>query len=143
LTHEDLKQIDLLSEFNDADRGCLMEVAELRSIASGRRVFSQGSESDGMVFVLSGSVRIEDKASGTRSEVPKGACLGALSLVALGKREATVFAESDCELLILERDAYRRLANDYPRTACRLAEAVLQQTAGWLRPLLPKLSAGL
>jgi len=140
MTPEALKQIDLLSEFNDADRGCLMEVGELRILADGRRVFSQGSESDGMVFVLSGSVRIENKASGARVEVPKGACLGGLSLVALGEREATVFAQGECELLILERDAYRRLAADYPRTACRLTEALLEQTAGWLRPMLGYLS---
>jgi hypothetical protein len=43
-------------------------------------------------------------------------------------------------VLILERDAYRRLVDDYPRTACRLAEAVLLQTAGWLRPVLGQLA---
>ena len=52
---------------------------------------------------------------------------------------ASVVAESDCQVLILERAAYRRLADDHPRTASRLLEAALADTAGLLRESLDSL----
>jgi hypothetical protein len=37
---------------------------------------------------------------------------------------------------MLPRTSYRRLVDDYPRTACRLAEAIVDDVAGLVRPVL-------
>jgi CRP-like cAMP-binding protein len=63
----------------------------------------------------------------------EGALLGGASLLSMGQREATAKAEVECEVMLLERTAYRRLVDDYPRTACRLTEALASELAGLLR----------
>jgi CRP-like cAMP-binding protein len=68
-----------------------------------------------------------------------GSSLGALSLMAIGSRQAAARADSDCELLVLTRADFLRLAEDSPRAACRLAEAVVAELSATLRPQLAPL----
>lgn len=131
-----LKQFDLLAEFSDGDRSCLYELLEARSVSPGRRIFGEGSEAEGMVLVVSGRIQVEGRRC-EQPEILEGPCvLGALSLVSVGPRESTMLAETACEVLMLPRTSYRRLVDDYPRTACRLAEAIIEDMAGLVRPAL-------
>jgi CRP-like cAMP-binding protein len=133
LTSEDLKNIPLLADFNDEDREALFDLLEEKQLAEGRRVFSEGTESEGLVLVSSGTVRVETRRGAPPAVLESGAALGSLSLIGLGPRESTVFAETACTIQLLPRTAYRRLADDYPRTACRLMEAIVQEMAGLTR----------
>jgi len=136
VTPEDLKRFDLLSEFGEEDREVFFELLEEQQIAKGRRVFSEGSESEGLVLVEVGSVRVESRRGGQPEILEAGSALGTLSLVAVGPRESTIFAETACTVHLLPRTAYRRLADDYPRTACRLVEAIVEDVAGLSRSAL-------
>jgi CRP-like cAMP-binding protein len=133
VTPEDLKNFGLLSEFGDEDREALFELLDERPIAEGRRIFSEGTESEGLVLVASGRVRVESRRATEPAVLEAGCALGALSLIALGRRESTIFADTACSVLILPRTAYRRLADDYPRTACRLMEAIMDELTGLVR----------
>ena len=57
----------------------------------------------------------------------------------MGKREAAAVVGDACELWVLGRTSYRRLTEDYPRTAIRLAEALLAELAGQVRAAIPEL----
>ncbi|MBW2229099.1 MAG: cyclic nucleotide-binding domain-containing protein [Deltaproteobacteria bacterium] len=131
-----LKQFELLAEFNDEDRECIFELLEERSVRQGRRLFGEGSEAEGMVLVVTGRVRVEGKRCEKPEVVEAPFVIGALSLVNVGPRESTLVAETQCEVLMLPRTSYRRLVDDYPRTACRLAEAIVDDVAGLVRPVL-------
>ena len=133
MTPEDLKRFALLTEFSDADREALAELLEEKRVAKGRRIFSEGTESEGLVLVVSGRARVESRRSADSGVLEAGSALGALSLIALGQRESTIFAVTECNVLILPRTAYRRLADDYPRTACRLMEAIVDELTGLIR----------
>ena len=137
----DLKTFNLLREFDDHDRASLAELLEETSVAAGRRIFSEGNESDGLVFVTSGTVKLANSRTDTFEMLEGGCSLGALSLISVGPREASAFAETPCEVLSLPRNAYRRLAEDYPRTACRLLEAILEELTGSVRLGLDKLAS--
>jgi CRP-like cAMP-binding protein len=137
----DLKVFDLLHEFDDHDRASLAELLEESSVATGRRIFSEGNESDGLVFVTSGTIKLANSRTSSFEILEGGCSLGALSLVSVGPREATAYAETPCEVLLLSRNAYRRLVEDYPRSACRLLEAILDELAGNVRLGLDRLAS--
>jgi len=137
----DLKDFPLLAEFNDEDREALLELLEGRKIAKGRRIFTEGSEADGLVLLVSGKARLESKRGIDPEILEAGSVLGAVSLVSMGPREVTAFAQTACHVLVLPRTSWRRLVDDHPRTACRLAEAMLLELAGLVRLGLDRLSA--
>ena len=125
----DLKSIRLFTEFGDDDREAVFELLEERSLAKGRRVFSVGEEADSMLLLLEGRVRLEGSDGRIEGSMLEGDALGGLSLVRLGQRAATAICETPCRLVWLDRSGYRRLADDHPRTACRLVEAILETFA--------------
>jgi CRP-like cAMP-binding protein len=129
----DLKAVKLLAEFGDEDREALAELLEERPLQPGRRVFSEGEEADSLILLLDGTVRLENGDGQVEGALVAGDALGGLSLVRLGQRAATAICEGACRLATLDRSGYRRLADDYPRTACRLMEALLQCFAADVR----------
>ena len=132
----ELKAIDLLAEFGDEDREALAELLEEQHVAKGRRLFSEGEESEDLVLVLEGRVRLELRGGAVLGLVPAGSALGGVSLVAFGKRATAAFCEEPCRVARLDRSGYRRLADDYPRTACRLVEALFKTLADDVRESL-------
>lgn len=129
-----LKAFSLLVEFDEQDRADLAELLEPLSLAEGENLFEQHDEADTLYLVSRGSVRIKSEGCGDLGLLCAGAALGAISLMTIGAREASAVAASDCDLLVLTRAGFRRLAEDAPRTACRLAEAVVSELAASLRP---------
>ncbi len=119
----DLARMELLRELSAEEREAVSKELEAAALAEGDVLYHEGDEADGLVLLLEGQLRISSLRSGTAGVVGPGAALGALSLVALGAREATAVADSSCRLLWLRRLAFRRLVEDAPRAACRLLEA--------------------
>ena len=141
MSSTDLKTFPLLAEFDEEDRELLGELLEQRNASKGVALFREGSEAEGLVLVVSGKVRLESQRRVEQETVGPGAALGALSLVVVGPREATAIAPSACTFLLLPRTSFRRLAEDYPRTACRLAEAIVSEVASTLRDGLDSIAS--
>lgn len=134
---QDLKRFPLLSDFSDEDREHLAELLDLEGFAEGETLFREGDEADALYLVTRGSLRVYSDAAGRLGLLCEGANLGAISLVTIGSREASAQAESDGEVAVLTRAGFLRLADDYPRTACRLAEAIVIDLGATLRAHLP------
>lgn len=131
---EALKRYALFSELNDEEREVVASLLEERKLADGKSAFREGSESEGLVLLESGRLKL--RSGRTRSvvgslEAPDH--LGAASLFSLGKREVTALAEGASVVWILTRSALSRLVDDSPRAAFRLAEAVAAELAGLAR----------
>ena len=111
---------------------------EPETVTAGRTLFCAGNEADALILLKSGRgrVRLLTEPRGEMGLMCKGTWLGAISLMTIGRREATVRAEDDCQILTLSRPAFRRLVEDAPTTACRLAEAVVYDLSAALRPQL-------
>ena len=131
-----LKKFALLVEFSEEDRLALCELLAPQSLEDGETLFCEGDEADSLFLVKSGRLRAKSRASGALGLLCEGSTLGGVSLMTIGVREVTVFAQDPCELLVLSREGFRRLAEDAPRAACRLAEAVVADLATGLRPHL-------
>ena len=132
----DPKQFELLAELREADLEVLFDLLEPRKLARGRKVFREGSEADGLVLLASGRIEISSGRGGPAFVLEPGAILGTLSLVTCGPRELTASTIEPCEIWRLPRDQWRRLVDDHPRTACRLLESIIEDTAATLREVL-------
>lgn len=137
----DLKQFACLADLTEDEAEVFASALQAISLQPGEAVFQEGEEADGMLLLVTGRLRIE-RGGGQpqRGEVGAGAALGALSLFALGPREASVYAETHCTALWLSRSAYRRLADDAPHAACRFLEHLLADLATLVRPGLARLA---
>ena len=142
MTDADLKLFSLLAEFHGEDREALAEHLEDQQVDHDVRIFTEGEETDGLVLVVEGAVRVGSHKHGYVGTIGPGGALGALSVVAVGPRVVTAIASSRCRLLLLRRTAFRRLMEDAPRTASRLLEAILRDLSGALREGLGRLAPG-
>jgi len=139
----ELKPFALLQDLSDEEAELLAEELESRELAPGRALFEQGADADGMFLVLEGRLTLASREQGELGGVGRGELLGALSLVAPGRREVSAVAAEPCRVAWLEHGAFRRLMDDAPRAACRILEALLRETAGQLREALPALGQAL
>jgi CRP-like cAMP-binding protein len=131
---EDLKRFAMLVEFSEDERGFLAELLEKRDLPKGRSAFREGSESEGLVLLEKGRLKLKSRRTGGvigTLEAPEH--LGAASLFALGKREVTALADGPCTIWTLSRSSLSRLLDDSPRAAFRLAEAVASELGSLVR----------
>ena len=135
----ELKRFALCSEFSDEDRDALFDLLEPASVPKGRSIYRESGEGDSLVMIVSGSVRMSSTRGESLGTLSEGDVLGITSVLAAGRRVATAKAETDCEVLLLARTAYRRLLEDHPRAGCRLTEAIAAHLAGLLRESLDQL----
>jgi len=131
----DAKAFALLSEMREEDARALAELVEFKKLARGRKLFREGGEAEGLVLLASGRLELTSKR-GEKAEIGPGSALGGLSLVVIGPRETTARTLEPCGLWTLQREDFLRLADDHPRTACRLCEAILQEVGSALREQL-------
>ena len=85
---EDLKQFALLAEFSESDRDALIELLDERNLPDGKSAFREGTESEGMILLSAGRLKLKSKRTGDIVGILEApAHLGAASLFAFGKRE--------------------------------------------------------
>ncbi len=128
-----LEGFALLSRLGPTERQVLAEALEELEVDAGTLLFEEGDPAECLVLVAKGGVRLRSRLTGEAAELGPGASLGAFSLATAGVREARAETTSRTRLLMLRRDAYRRLAVSAPRAACLLLEGVVADTALLLR----------
>jgi len=137
---DELKRFALLVELSSDDRDALAELLEERELPDGKSLFREGSEGDGLVLLASGRLNLKSRRSGSAvGTLDPGMHLGAASLFSLGKREITAVADGPTTVWLLPRAGLPRLAEDAPRAAFRVAEAIAGELAGLLRQRLEEL----
>jgi CRP-like cAMP-binding protein len=137
----DLKVFELLADLSDEERELVAELLERTSLDDGEQLFAEGQESEGLVLVEQGALLLTSNRAGALGQVAAGESLGAVSLVAVGPREATAVASGATRVAVLSRESFRRLADDSPRAACRMLEVALGDLAGAVREGLDRLGA--
>ncbi len=103
-----LKNVPLFSTMPPDTIAWVAEAADETSTLSGQSIFEKGSEGDSMYVIADGSVRIHD-GDKTLASLPQGAFFGELSILDGETRSATATAESDCLLLVIRQDSFRRI----------------------------------
>jgi CRP-like cAMP-binding protein len=139
VTGTDLKRFPPLSDLTDSDREAVEELLEPIELAPGRQCFREGQEADGLLLVDSGELRLESRRGGELGSCGGGTALGGISLLLVGSREITATAVAPTRVLQLSRGAFLRLAEDHPRAALRLVQAIAEEFAGAVREGLDRM----
>lgn len=131
----ELKPFALLTEMSDDEREALAELLEEQELLPGKSAFREGSEADGLVLLVEGTLKLKSKRTGgVIASLVAPYHLGAASLFAVGRREVTAVADGPCVVWRLSRTGLARLAEDVPKAAFRLAEATAGELASLTRP---------
>ncbi|MCV2352101.1 cyclic nucleotide-binding and patatin-like phospholipase domain-containing protein [Paucibacter sp. Y2R2-4] len=109
------------SVFGSLEEGILKALAaaiELRHVHGGERIISEGQNSDSIVFVISGGLRVsrQDKTGQILlyNQVQPGQSIGELGLILGQPRAQDVTAVRDSTLAVLNRAAYEALLQRFP-----------------------------
>jgi CRP-like cAMP-binding protein len=137
-----LEGLALLADLDAEEREAVAEWLEELCFEPGALLFAEGEPAEGLLLVAEGGVRVESSRHAERVELGPGAALGAFSLVASGPREARAETTSRTRLWQLSRSSFRRLADESPRAACRLLEAILRDAVLLSRAVLAQAAAG-
>jgi CRP-like cAMP-binding protein len=134
----ELKGFELLAELSEDERDLVADMLERHELDDGEQFFAEGQEAEGLVLVEIGALALASARAGELGRVEAGDSLGAVSLVAVGPREATAVASGATCVWVLSRESFRRLAEDAPRAACRILEGALEDLAGAVREELDR-----
>jgi CRP-like cAMP-binding protein len=132
----DLKRFVVFADLSDEECREVASLLEQRTLGPGETLFEEGEEADGLLLVAGGSLELRSRRCPDRARLGVGGVLGGLSLFCVGAREATAAAAERARVFVLRRASYRRLAEDNPRAACRIAEAVAAEAAALARQVV-------
>lgn len=126
----DLRRATLFDALNDEEVEQVSAVVEYRRCPVDTCIVESGSAERSLFVIFSGSVRIiKRQADGTETpiaEVLPGESLGEVTFVEGGARTATAITNEPTELLMLEPKRFRKLADEHPAIAYKIAWALLR-----------------
>jgi len=116
--------VPIFSLLSDEERADLLKVARPVVYAAGETVVRQGDEGGSLFVIRRGDVSVRlAGAEGRVARLHGGDFFGEMSLLTGEKRNATVAAETDCELLEIDKEGFRRLVLANPSVLQRVTEA--------------------
>lgn len=127
-----LAEIDLFDSLDPGSVRRLARTAKTVLFAPSETVIRQGERGDTMFVVRQGELAVRvatPNGDVDRGRLGPGMFFGEMSLLTGEPRRATVVAQSPCELLVLERDAFRDLLAAHPEIARTISERVIQREA--------------
>jgi CRP-like cAMP-binding protein len=136
-----LKGFSAFADLSDAEREEVCDLLESRGLAPGETLFAEGDDADSLVLVTAGALELSSRRTGASWVAGSGSVIGALSLFAVGLREAKAVGAERTQVRLLSRAEFLRLAEDSPRTACRIATAIAAELAAQTRLALDALGA--
>lgn len=114
--------------------------------AAGKEIYREGAAADCAFVVVAGTVALFRERDGERvvvSRIGAGAVLGELALIADTRRLTGAVAETEVELMRLNRALFQRILVEYPDAAAKLhrrLSADLASMVSRIERLAPKFS---
>jgi CRP-like cAMP-binding protein len=125
-----LAHVEIFAALSDQERRELAEASRPSLYAAGETIVHEGDEGSSMFVMSRGEASVT--LVGTDGEVArlhKGTFFGEMSLLTGDRRSATVTAATDCELLEIDTDAFRRVVMPDPTLVERITSAVAARRA--------------
>ncbi len=120
-----LRQSPVLSGADEASLSALAEMARSRTWAEGKTIFQRGDTDTFLVAILSGRVRLALSTARGRELVLKhlgpGEVIGEFALIDGEPRSADAIAVTEVRGIVLERQAFLRVAEAHPTLGLALA----------------------
>jgi CRP/FNR family cyclic AMP-dependent transcriptional regulator len=132
-----LSSVNLLKGFGEADLVALALRLRERRLKKGEVLFREGDAGQEMFFIRSGNIVVSKPVTGRVEQVlarlGPGDFFGEMSLFDQYPRSATIQAETEAQLLCLDRDNLRQLVDVSPRAAVSFFEVMVGEFIRRLR----------
>jgi len=141
-----LKQIPMLSDFQDDQLRLLAFSAESMDYSRGQRLFDQGDRADGGLVITEGTVSLQTKGADGFEEIDRvgqGTLLGESALLAENKRPCRAEAVDGVRIIRIRRALFKRMIQEYPELAQRLLDqrvSHFRHTVAALSPIGDKMA---
>ncbi len=141
-----LSSVELFSVLTQEQLRLLAFGTERLKLPSGRALYHEGAAADCAFVVISGQVTLFTEQDGQRfmlSQHGEGSVLGELALISQTTRLTSAMAETEVELMRLNRTLFRRILEEYPDVAAALHTRLAQRLSEMTRSigsLAPKFS---
>ena len=124
-----LRNMRLFRNVDDADLATFARSLREHPLRRGQVLFREGDHGDEMFLVRSGSVVVSKAVTGRVEQVlarmGAGDFFGEMALFDRSPRSATIQADTDATLLVLDREALARLTADSPRAAAAFFQSLV------------------
>jgi CRP-like cAMP-binding protein len=117
-----LAQVPLFSHLSRRQLKRLADSATEERYMEGARIVRQGEEGDSFFIIVEGQARVANRSGKTVNELVPGDFFGEISLLDGGVRTATVVSETPMRMLVLKRNAFRRIVSEDSAVAVKLLE---------------------
>jgi len=104
--------------------------AESISLRKGRTLYWEGGNADCAFVVASGSIALYHEDDAERTPIAlagTGEILGEMALISDTRRMTSAYAQTDTQVLRLNRSMFRRILEEYPEVAVHLHGRILQR----------------
>jgi len=120
---------DFFSICDLEQRRMLAFASDRRRLDAGEVLFSAGDVTPGAYVLISGSLTVTDRSAnggaGSSIDIDEpGTAIGELAMIAKHPRRATVTAKTDVELLLVPRETFNKLIQQFPGLAEKAAEKI-------------------
>jgi small-conductance mechanosensitive channel len=125
-----LERVDFLRVISDEQRRDLAERATIRLFSAGETIVRQGEETTELFIVLRGEVVVVLEGDFDDTELTRlgpGQFFGEMALVTGERRKATVRAERECELLVIDHDAFEAILHQAPGIIEELSKVLAER----------------
>lgn len=127
-----LAAVPLFSGLDGATLDALGGAATLRQLAAGERLMRQGERGTEFYVLLSGQLKLTNRAEGdsepfTLGVLGPGDYLGEMALLDDQPRSATAEAVTASELLVLDRDSFRKLVREHAELSLGLLKGMARR----------------
>jgi CRP-like cAMP-binding protein len=134
-----LAHADFFAICNNEQCRLLAFASERQRHAAGAELYAAGTVPGGAHVLISGRLRVTPEAGGGKpyDVITPGALIGAMALVLTRKRPVTVTALTEAETLFVPRQAFLKLAGQYPELAARAADHIRGELSAYLGAITP------
>ncbi len=124
----ELRLVDFLRGLRDEELRLLVPGVSLLKFGAGESIVREGDEGGSLFIIRSGVVEVLAASSDGRPvhirDLTRPAFFGEMALMTGERRNATVRARTDAELIELGRDAFSELFRNHPETASQMGEVI-------------------
>jgi CRP/FNR family transcriptional regulator len=129
-TADFLKTVRLFREFHPPELVAVTEILKERKLRKGQILFREGDQGEEMFLVREGAILVSKAVTGKVEQVlarfGPGDFFGEMSLFDRAPRSATIQADTDAALLVLDRQALQQMIEQSPRAAAAFFYALVQ-----------------
>jgi CRP-like cAMP-binding protein len=130
-TRQILEKVPILIPLSDAERAELASRVGVQIYGAGELIVKEGEAGDSMYIIRSGACDAlkagENERMKLLSTMRKGDFFGEISLLTGEKRSATIKANEDTSLIVIDKDVFSTVINANPLISEQIAQVVIER----------------